>query len=387
MKYKLNVAMRVTKEQFENDLKEPLIQIGKFDGTWGSWDEDHYVRVDTNTRIGNYSTKSDATFIDHYNPQLFLALAAMTDKEDGNVGEYWKCIGNMHSENFIVGDLYKQVKKSIDDIKCFIDKDGDTNGFFGDNMDKFVKATKEEIFAHFNKTNIDKNVTTSYHEFRVGDSVRVKEYARFTTVWASSVWQNSPFYQHFGRGRGIQQIYKIEGDLIHIDNKDYSGGNYIIVERENIELVESKITEIKMKNRILTPENATKIINIACSTWKPKLAEKWATNIVLNKNTEISELFYIEMRNACTAEQNILFNEIFGKDEKLIDISELEIGESMEVYESNISRFNGIIVTRIYSDGDTVLYVNFNNPRETWSPNPKFKGKRVKLTITHEEIK
>jgi hypothetical protein len=98
----------------------------------------------------------------------------MTDKEDGNVGEYWKCIGNKDSENFIVGKLYKQVKESIDEMKCFIDKDCDKNGFFGDNMDKFVKATKEEIFAHFNKTNIDKNVTTSYHEFRVGDGVRVK---------------------------------------------------------------------------------------------------------------------------------------------------------------------------------------------------------------------
>lgn len=64
----------------------------------------------------------------------------------------------------------------------------------------------------------------------------------------------------------------------------------------------------------LQPVNAQTIINIACSTWKPKLASMWANNIVLNKSIEISEEFYKEMRNACTVEQHTLFDSIFGKD-------------------------------------------------------------------------
>jgi hypothetical protein len=140
-----------------------------------------------------------------------------------------------------------------------------------------------------------------------------------------------------------------------------------------------------MKNRILTPVNAIRIINIACSKWKPKLAEKWATNIVLNKDTEISEEFYQEMRKACTTDQNTLFDEIFGSDEQLINISDLEIGEAMKIHDSN-TRWNGIIVMRIWAEVDEVRYVDINNPRSTWNNNPKFKGKKVKLTITHEEI-
>jgi hypothetical protein len=143
--------------------------------------------------------------------------------------------------------------------------------------------------------------------------------------------------------------------------------------------------EIKMKNRILTPVNAIRIINIACSKWKPKLAEKWATNIVLNKDTEISEEFYQEMRKACTTDQNTLFDEIFGSDEQLINISDLEIGEAMKIYDSN-TRWDGIIIMRIWAEVDEVRYVDINNPRSTWNNNPKFKGKKVKLTITHEEI-
>jgi hypothetical protein len=64
----------------------------------------------------------------------------------------------------------------------------------------------------------------------------------------------------------------------------------------------------------LQPVNAQKIIDIACSTWKPKLASMWAHNMVLGNSIEISEEFYKEMRNACSVEQHRLFDSIFGKD-------------------------------------------------------------------------
>jgi hypothetical protein len=91
------------------------------------------------------------------------------------------------------------------------------------------------------------------------------------------------------------------------------------------------------------------------------------------------------MRKACTSEQNELFDEIFGSDEQLINICDLKIGEAMIVHD-NSTRWNGIIVMRIWEEVDEVRYVDINNPRNTWNNNPKFKGKKVKLTITHEEI-
>jgi len=194
---------------------------------------------------------------------------------------------------------------------------------------------------------------------------------------------------------------KIINELIRLGGKnpsDYYGTSkgryYYINDKGNVDIeydipqdyeLVNLTKEIKMKNRILTPQNATRIITIACSTWKPKLAEKWATNIVLNKDTEISEEFYQEMRKACTTDQNTLFDEIFGSDEQLINISDLEIGEAMKIHDSN-TRWNGIIIMRIWAEVDEVRYVDINNPRNTWNNNPKFIGKKVKLTITHEEI-
>ena len=63
----------------------------------------------------------------------------------------------------------------------------------------------------------------------------------------------------------------------------------------------------------ISPEQALQIINIACSTWKDKLAKLWGKNIVLTESIDISNEFYEEMRKACTTEQNKLFDEIFGE--------------------------------------------------------------------------
>ena len=65
-------------------------------------------------------------------------------------------------------------------------------------------------------------------------------------------------------------------------------------------------------------DNIKRIINIACNDWKPRLAKKWGKDLLMQGYVEVSEHFYNEMRKACTEEQNVLFDEIFGKDEEFI---------------------------------------------------------------------
>lgn len=70
----------------------------------------------------------------------------------------------------------------------------------------------------------------------------------------------------------------------------------------------------EMTTRTITHTQAQEIIDIACSTWKEKLFTLWGKKIVLRQEVEIIEVFYQEMRNACTTEQHILFDKIFGED-------------------------------------------------------------------------
>ena len=74
---------------------------------------------------------------------------------------------------------------------------------------------------------------------------------------------------------------------------------------------------------LLNCKDAQKIINIACDAWKDKLATKWSIAIVLTNNITITELDYKTMRDACNHDQNVLFDEIFGKDvpDNSVDLS------------------------------------------------------------------
>lgn len=78
--------------------------------------------------------------------------------------------------------------------------------------------------------------------------------------------------------------------------------------------------------RTIIHTQATRIINIACSSWQSKLAELWGKDIVLKKKINITDQFYKEMRNACTKEQHELFDKIFGKDEMTTNF---KVGDSI----------------------------------------------------------
>lgn len=74
-----------------------------------------------------------------------------------------------------------------------------------------------------------------------------------------------------------------------------------------------KDKELRIRKAI-SPEEAQKIINIACEKWKLQLASLWSNKMVLHEYIHISEEFYQEMRSACTPDQHKLFDEIFGTD-------------------------------------------------------------------------
>jgi hypothetical protein len=94
------ISMDCTKEQYEKYLKVELEKMGYREDSCSQWHkrENEYI---TNCYIGLgnvgninkadiYNMANDKlTYLGKFNSPLFLALAAMTDKEFGNYGEYW----------------------------------------------------------------------------------------------------------------------------------------------------------------------------------------------------------------------------------------------------------------------------------------------------------
>lgn len=171
----------------------------------------------------------------------------------------------------------------------------------------------------------DKNIFLEACDIKIDDFVLPEKWCIVTTdenIVVVKKWlQDVKDYDIYNNDWSIGNIYCIEGK--HVDGWMYfakekkTGYTEITYEQFCKYILKQEIKETTMDNRFffsLQPFDAQKIIDIACSTWKTKLASQWANSIVLNLNIEITESFYKKMRKACTAEQNILFDSIFGKD-------------------------------------------------------------------------
>ena len=134
--------MECTQEQYEKDLKKPLEELGCEGINLHSRNfMKTYVCGHINSLYSEDISKEDAHFIDHYNTELFLALAAMTEGEEPIVGEYVK------STNSIDGDRIFKIKKITSKLSGNI-----SIGVYGSCSYSICrKATKEELIKHFSK--------------------------------------------------------------------------------------------------------------------------------------------------------------------------------------------------------------------------------------------
>ena len=149
------VSMVVTKEQYKRDLKQHLLEMGyKEVREWNEYDIYPIITNNEGDRLGKLGrVKEDRAehynryFIDHYNPKLFLAIAAMTNEKFGIKGEWWKCVFE-DAENFNFGELYISIKP-LNELNALIDKHRVENGYYFNNIEKFTKATLQELINEF----------------------------------------------------------------------------------------------------------------------------------------------------------------------------------------------------------------------------------------------
>lgn len=117
--------------------------------------------------------------------------------------------------------------------------------------------------------------------------------------------------------------YNRENPYLHyakgISSNSKPWNNYTEI---TFEQFKKHVLKQKETMKTITHTQAQQIIDIACITWKVKLAAKWSKEIVLKETIEISDNDYQEMRKACTSEQHKLFDEIFGKDKPLFKVGD-----------------------------------------------------------------
>ncbi len=257
VKFVTPVAMKVTQDQYEKDLKGSLKKLG-YSGQVYITSIYYYLVTNYGNRnadnvyhdsIGSWDELNDRVLIEDYNPELFLAVAAMTE--------------------FVLPERW-----------C-------------------VKSGEQSLVDYCNDNGVNK-----------GDYV-------------SS--QCSKYYCHFPEVHKCTIISYIKKDYTEITFEQFE--KYVLKNKINKMKKEQLTTEEPTRFPFrLTSENAKEIINIACSTWKHKLATEWGASIILNHFIMITETRYKEMRKACDESQNVLFDAIFGND-----ILTIKLGNKVKV--------------------------------------------------------
>lgn len=149
-KFITRVAMPCTNEQYKTDLKEPMEKLGYVNK--GNRNGNILVN-DIGFYLGDMglivyqSIENTRIQLKEYNPELFLALCAMTNEEYGIAGEWFMNVRDYLW--FTKGEIYKCIGREKNSIQL-IDNDGHSNRMWDSILlSSFRKASVDQIIAHF----------------------------------------------------------------------------------------------------------------------------------------------------------------------------------------------------------------------------------------------
>jgi hypothetical protein len=247
-KFTQAVSMECTKERYESDLRDKMLAMGYKENNITDYDTCTIVSNNYKGEIGDvsnvYLIANDVRgryFIDHYNPQLFLAIAAMSDSEVPLVGMHWMCI-NTWGEIFSKGKIYKsECDDSITDNK------GEEILEWTNIQGMFRPATLEELVSHYAKQAFDPNnwyvvVTEENREM-------VKE-------WFGS----EDYIYETGASYGISYGDKT---ALMIRDGQTPFGHYIWKEITTAQFIEHVYSKLEKSQPVATEDNAPEIPQVS----------------------------------------------------------------------------------------------------------------------------
>jgi len=235
------VSMACTQEQYEQDLRKPLLVMGYKESQFDRFKDFPFLINNIGGEIGYLSNSRDKDkynryFIDHYNPELYLALAAMTNEPFGIVGEWWTCISDVTMNGrgkveYNEGKLYKCFYKD-----CIADNSGDIYHCWPNKTTRFNhfrKATKKEIINHLTKNKKEKKdlrellQSGRIVELRNGDIGIIIQTHKGLLIQAKNNWIDCKNYDAdleytTNQGCGIMRIREIayEYQILREDLRD-----------------------------------------------------------------------------------------------------------------------------------------------------------------------
>lgn len=178
------VSMPCTEDQYNEHLKEGLEKLG-YEQAYELCRWEEYSMIATKyDNVSNYyglvgeqaAKTRGRHFIDHFNPELFLAIAGMREGEEVHVGEWMMCLDSYTEDNGF------EYKKGVPVLVTHINESANYGSFGYLPSEKlWRKATIGELINHFKKETMGADNTfgeTNFneHSFKFGDKVIVWDF-------------------------------------------------------------------------------------------------------------------------------------------------------------------------------------------------------------------
>lgn len=153
-KFVCPVSMECTQEEYDRDLKKPLEELGYEEYYRLPWSIFFCDGLSTSQKKMGFCGKNSITykrthFINHYNPELFLALASMTEGEQPIKGEW--CIMECGKASCDYFAKFEVKGSRIHASNWSTGVGTELMGMYGGFNSIKRKATKEELIQHFSK--------------------------------------------------------------------------------------------------------------------------------------------------------------------------------------------------------------------------------------------
>lgn len=327
-KFKTPVAMKVTQEQYVKDLKKPLEELGRWcDKLWNDnfYQENgfNYLVLYDDGAYAFYSHEGDSTkhFIDHYNPELFLALAAMTEGEDWIVGEWLKYTDNFN-DNFNDGEDTNAYKCLQTSGACL------SISGLASNEEKrlYRKATAEELISQLSKEEFPKNWYCPYSNEEEFNLMK-NHYGRNWFYIAPDGFR--------GCSNLVKENYWVFGKEDPIIKKltkiTFEQFKKHVLNQNKKPMKDSRFPFKLNLEQVKTINN--EIIFGGCY-WSEFVKTKLLPQFLEHNYAEVSEDDYNKARKDANEKQNTQLDEIFGKDTQEIDFDRITIGSKVMLKET-----------------------------------------------------
>lgn len=370
-KFKYNLWMPCTEEAWIRDIEERILKLG-WDKQLYDWNNNNiiYASIGATPTIFNVADKNlwlpekaRSLIIEEYNPELFLVLASQREGEDFHPGEWVIYIGNS-SHN---GQFLEIEKKSTLGFLEFKNSGTHTNI---NSAEYYRKATKEELIAHFAKKPTlmkveDLKEKECIHVPTEADRIAISALLTEANIKSAA---NNKIDKNFGYGSYGTNLcwYPVGGS--------YGSQQFFEQEKYTIYPASLFINQTENMNQIIRRKYLKEIYDVACLTWKSKIAEMGMQNPFSDSIT-LTDIQVKEMFNAASEEQKKVLRK-YLKEEAEFDSSMLKEGEIIVL--KNKGEEGTAFMLRSF-DG-LVGFDNNGRYTSTWGKAATFKGERMPPT-------